>query len=334
MEIRQYLAKHKLIGEKNSYTDYSTADKSKIKSTDMSGMIINKTDFTENFELYLNLLTELWQNTRLIMAISTSEIQNKGLDKILQNTISAQAVPAAPGLYYFFKENDLRERFLLNLQYTGSGNRKEDLLVYLALSKLKNENILSTMPQDIKNEVKSHLGNNIRALAESRKLLTAISNRSVLLDLCRQSEIGIQDDEAMWLHTSLIKDLNPALRVYVGCSAFFFGDPETADIIKIHKKSSKVTYYLYDDFENKLLPEMHDRIKIDLSRQKVDHFNHRSSKNPEVVYFKERFVTPRNNRYEEWNQFSRYLQTKGYNPERIHVEQNKNLKELLTNFCA
>jgi DNA phosphorothioation-associated putative methyltransferase len=190
------------------------------------------------------------------------------------------------------------------------------------------------MPQLLKEKIKLYLGNNIRALAESRKLLSCLSNPETITRFCEETELGIQDKDALWIHTSLIKKLHPALRVYIGCSSFFYGDPESADIVKIHKKSAKVTYYLYDDFDNKLLPEMHDRIKIDLSKQRIDHFDHRSKRTPEVVYFKERFLPKSDIKYNERTEFSKHLLKNGFCPEKIHIEQNKTLKDLLINYCA
>jgi len=334
MKIEKYLVKHNLIQNKNSYHHYNDFSEINSEFYDITGLTINNNDLKDNPEIVLKAAGEIWNHTNKVFAVTTSEKKSKGLDRILQNTLNIPAVPAAPGLFYFFKDPDFKEMFNLNIQLSASGNIKEDLLVYLALAKLKNENVLSSMPQYIKDKIITYLGNNIRALAESRKLLSCLSNPRTISELCELCEYGIQDKDAMWIHTSLIKKLHPALRVYIGCSSFFYGDPESADIVKIHKKSSKVTYYLYDDFENKLLPEMHDRIKIDLSKQKVDHFDHRSKRNPEVVYFKERFITKTDKKYKEWNQFSLHLQTNGFNPESIHVEQNKALKEILNSFCA
>jgi hypothetical protein len=334
MKIEKYLLKHALMTKENTFLDYSISDIERGGLYDFIGMTINGEELSGSSEEILEKTRERWQRTQKVFAVATTEKKSMGLDRILQNTLGTTAIPAAPGLFYFFKDKELQEIFHFKIHDSNSVNIKEDLLVYLALAKLKNENVLSSMPQILKDKIIRHLGNNIRALAESRKLLSCLSDRGKISELCRQSEMGIQDDDAMWVHTSLIKELDPALRVFIGCSSFFYGDPESADIVKIHKKSSKVTYYIYDDFENKLLPEMHDRIKIDLSRQKMDHFDHRSKRNPEVVYFKERFIARKNEKYNEWEQFSKHLLAKGYNPEQIHIEQNKVLTEILKNYCA
>lgn len=334
MKIKTNLLKHKLITDESNYVDYTDKNNQNFKSSEYTGLKISSSEITGNSEMITSKVIEIWKHTGKLFAVSTTETKSKGLDKIIENIIGVEATPAAPGLFYFFKDKNLLGLFQFTLQDSNSTNIKEDLLVYLALTKLKNEKVFDSMPQLLKDKITRHLGNNIRALGESRKLLSDLADRKKILELCALSGMGIQDDEAMWLHTSLIKKLHPSLRVYIGCSSLFYGDPESADIIKIHKKSFKVTYYLYDDFENKHLPEMHDRIKIDLSKQKMDHFDHRSKSNPEVVYFKERFITENCANYERWNEFSKYLEHNGYSPKNIHIEQNTDLTEILKRFCA
>ncbi|MBB6482049.1 DNA phosphorothioation-associated putative methyltransferase [Spirochaeta isovalerica] len=334
MNKKDFLLEYKLMKSTDTYIEFDGVDHSEDGSYDFASMSIDSLDLRDHPEEVLKAAEKRWSQTRKLLLVYTTEIKSTGLNKILFNTLNTSAVPAAPGLFFFFKDSDLAEIFQFNIHCGDKDETKEDVLVYLALARIKNESVLSSMPQILKDKVTGHLGNNIRAIAESRKLLAVMGQPGKVKELCEKTEMGMQDDEALWIHTSLIKELDPALRVYIGCSAFFYGDPASADIIKIHKKSSKITYYLYDDFENKLLPEMHDRIKVDLSRQKMDHFDHRSHRKPEVVYFKERFVSPHNSRYGEWKDFSNHLLEKGYEPDGIHIEQNRSLKEILNSFCA
>lgn len=334
MKIKEYLEKKMLLSGKESIAQYQSPEEKCKYPKDISTMPIDTLVLRDFSEEITDIIKERWQMTNKLMVVYTEETKSSGLGRFLQNSLSLQPLPAGPGIFLFFKDKDLAEIYQYQLQTQGPETTKEDVLVYLALARLKNESVLSSMPEILKGNIKKYLGNNIRAIAESRKLIGEISRPGIVKELCNQSQWGIQDDEAMWVHTSLIKKLDPALRVYIGCSSLFYGDPETADIVKIHKNSSKITYYLYDDFENKPLPEMHDRIKIDLSRQKVDHFDHRKNSKPEVVYFKERFVCPSDKRYEEWKNFSAHLESRGFKPEGIHIEQCNTLSEILKTFCA
>ncbi|MBN2656982.1 MAG: DNA phosphorothioation-associated putative methyltransferase [Spirochaetales bacterium] len=334
MNKKEFLLDYKLIKSTDTYIEFDDITHKTEGNFDFASMSIDSLDLRDQPEEVLKAAKKRWIQTKKLLLVYTTEIKSTGLNKILFNTLNTPAVPAAPGLFFFFKDRDLAEVFQFNIQCGGKEETKDDVLVYLALARIKNESVLSSMPRILKDKVTDHLGNNIRAIAESRKLLSVMGRPGMVKELCEKTEMGMQDDEALWIHTSLIRELDPALRVYIGCSSFFYGDPASADIVKIHKKSSKITYYLYDDFDNKLLPEMHDRIKVDLSRQKMDHFDHRSNNKPEVVYFKERFVSPYDSRYREWKNFSDHLVEKGYAPEGIHIEQNRNLREILNSFCA
>jgi DNA phosphorothioation-associated putative methyltransferase len=92
-----------------------------------------------------------------------------------------------------------------------------------------------------------------------------------------------------FLATSIELKLKPEiLRVYVDCGSIRYGNPEEADLIKIHVRSRKLTFLIYDDFQNKRLPELQQRIKVNLRTRFVDVFDHSSS--GQLLYFKERFV--------------------------------------------
>jgi hypothetical protein len=48
------------------------------------------------------------------------------------------------------------------------------------------------------------------------------------------------DEQALYIHRSLLNALPPVLRAYVGCATTLFGDVAQADVIKLHKASGKV----------------------------------------------------------------------------------------------
>ena len=49
---------------------------------------------------------------------------------------------------------------------------------------------------------------------------------------------------------SILDALEPLLRIYEGCGRAYLGEVEGANIIKIHRRSGKVSYLVYPDFEN------------------------------------------------------------------------------------
>jgi DNA phosphorothioation-associated putative methyltransferase len=87
-----------------------------------------------------------------------------------------------------------------------------------------------------------------------------------------------------------------------------YGDLGDVDIFKIHKRSGKVSLLKYDDFDGKPLPELQERVKVNLRRQFIEVFDHRSPDRQEILYFKERYVAKDHPKRAMWEEFSRCLQ--------------------------
>ena len=85
------------------------------------------------------------------------------------------------------------------------------------------------------------------------------------------------------------------------------------DVTKIHKRSGKVTLLCYDDFENRPLPQLLTRIKVNLKTQAIDVFDHRALPRQQLLYFKERNAAPGHPRRPERDQFSARLRALGLN---------------------
>ena len=81
-----------------------------------------------------------------------------------------------------------------------------------------------------------------------------------------------------------------------------FGDVSQADIIKLHKESGKATFLVYDDFEGKALPELRQRIKVNLRTRWVQVYDH--SADGQLLYFKERFLSANHPQRAEMEAFS------------------------------
>ena len=119
----------------------------------------------------------------------------------------------------------------------------------------------------------------------------------------------------MYLHRSLLDALPPVLRAYVGCATTLFGDVAQADVIKVHKTSGKVTFLVYDDFYGKPLPELKQRIKVNLRTRWVQVFYH--SAEGQLLYFKERFVAPGHSNLPEMEKFGAKLRKLGFDEKTI-----------------
>ena len=118
------------------------------------------------------------------------------------------------------------------------------------------------IPLRVRNDIRSFFGDLNTGLDKGRDLLFAAGDPDELELALYEMDYGVFDRDQMHFtfHRSLLPKLPPILRVYVGCGSIRYGDPEEADLIKIHVRSGKLTFLTYDDFERKPLPELRCRI--------------------------------------------------------------------------
>ncbi|MHC1763388.1 MAG: DNA phosphorothioation-associated putative methyltransferase [Verrucomicrobiia bacterium] len=168
--------------------------------------------------------------------------------------------------------------------------RRKDLLVYLAKANLRRKVPFGHLSASLRLDIREFFGNYEKALEEGLGLLYAAGDPRKIEVACQDLKFGVQDKQALYVHRSALDFLPGILRAYVGCAAALFGDVAQADLVKIHKASGKVTFLLYDDFENRALPELQHRVKVNLRTRRVEAYDHRVD--GQLLYFKEHFVWP------------------------------------------
>ena len=201
--------------------------------------------------------------------------------------------------------------------------RTEDVLVYLAMSAFRKHFGRREIPLRIKNDIRSFFGDLRTAQAKARDLLFAAGDAGEIELACEGVDVGWQDEEALIIHRTLIGHLPPLLRIYIQCAAHRYGDPEQADLIKIHKHSGKVTFQHYDDFDGKPLPELRTRIKVNLRNLFVNVFDHSEGQKRQLLYFKERFIAKNHPNMPAMAKFSAKLRKLGFAEETIGFGPDK-----------
>ncbi len=191
-------------------------------------------------------------------------------------------------------------------------SRKEDLTVYFALQQFERRKPHKTLPDELRRDIKVFFGNYQNAQLEARQLLFSAGNRELVRQACREAAangIGwLDEDRSLQLHTSLVERLPAVLRAYVGCASYLYGDVTSADLIKIHSDSAKLTLMSFDDFEGKALPRMIERIKIRLHDQDIERFAYGKEHVPPYLHRKSRFITEDFPHYLEQVVFERALE--------------------------
>jgi DNA phosphorothioation-associated putative methyltransferase len=185
--------------------------------------------------------------------------------------------------------------------------RQEDLLVYFGLNLFNGRTRYSRLPPELQRDIKVLFGNATSVFEAGRALLFSVGKPEVIDDTCRQAAAAglgyLNEGHSLQLHTSQLNKLPAALRCYVGCGAKLYGDVDTADLIKIHIRSGKLTLLFYDGFDSSPLPRLRERIKINMRSQRIDFFQHTDDRESQLLYLKSRYLTADHPGYERQKQF-------------------------------
>lgn len=193
-------------------------------------------------------------------------------------------------------------------------SRREDLTVYFAMRRFDQQRIYRHLPESLKRDVKAFFTSYPLAQTAGERLLFSAGNPALIRQMCQQAATdgyGYLDAEgSLTFHTSQVVSLPPILRVYIGCATQVFGDVTSADLLKIHAESGKLSLMKYDDFEGLALPRLLERIKISLINQSFEYYKYGEAYKPAYLYLKSRFLTPDYPHYAEQVAFDQALSTR------------------------
>ena len=202
--------------------------------------------------------------------------------------------------------------------------RIDDLSVYFAKLRFTGKRPGRPLDPTLKEDIKHFFGGIDNALAHGEALLLRAFNKDAINDACNvAAELGVgwlNQGHSLQLHTNLVSDLPSVLRTYVHCAASLYGDVTSADLLKIHIRSSKLTLIKFDDFDGKSLPRMIGRVKINMASQCMDFFDYSEPYIPPFLYLKSRYINENYPNYGRQLEFDealgnlRFLNLEGYGP--------------------
>ncbi len=210
-------------------------------------------------------------------------------------------------------------------------SRLDDLRIYFADLQFRQHSAYRHLEAGLQRDIKAFFGDYRSALEQGKNLLFAAGRPETIAEACRiAAEQGLgwlEDSESLQLHTSLIAQLPPVLRVYINCGLKLYGDPESADLIKIHIRSGKLTLMRFDNFLGKPLPRLIQRVKLKLREQDFDLFDYGGEYSPPYLYRKSRFLNEEMLNYAEQLAFDEALEglklfdLEGYGPKPSEFDQ-------------
>jgi len=209
---------------------------------------------------------------------------------------------------------------LFNLLMTGERKeqfekakviRQEDYLVYFALGLFSKRLPYKNMSEEKKRDIKALFLSINSGREEAKDLLFQIANNELLQDAALKASKYIPSiynvNHSLLLNAKYINELPVILRIYVGAAAVMYGDWNEADVIKIHLTSGKVTFMVYDDFYNKAVPRITERVKVKLAQQDIDYFDYVNEVKRPPLLNKHEFMDNKDEQYKDQERLDRKL---------------------------
>jgi len=170
--------------------------------------------------------------------------------------------------------------------------RLEDMQVYLALARFRKRPQFGQLPISLQRDVRAFFGAYTKACQQADELLFRVGDAKAIDDACQRSTMGKLLPDDLYVHRTALDSLGPLLRIYEGCGRAFLGEVEGANIIKIHRRTGKLSYLIYPDFETNPHPELLRSVRVNLRTRQIDSNDYSQSANPPVLHRKETFLRP------------------------------------------
>ena len=191
----------------------------------------------------------------------------------------------------------VRRAFSLIRRATGSSRwnefatrRREDFLIYLALSAFGSRTRFSDLPEDLQHDARDFFGSYRAACKQADLVLLAAGDLEARNAAFKECPVGKLTREALYLHVGQIGRVSPVIRAYEGCGRVLTGTVIDANVIKLHRIKSQVSYLSYPEFDRDPHPALATVVVSRLARLDVTYRDFRDSANPPVLHRKETFV--------------------------------------------
>lgn len=193
--------------------------------------------------------------------------------------------------------------------------RMDELRLFFAMVAFEARRNRALIDPRLRRDVRAFFGSVATAETEGMLLLKRAADPSAIQEACTlaasQGLGWLDGDHSLQLHTSLVPRLDSVLRAYIGCALTLYGAADSADLIKIHIQSGKLTLMSFDAFASSPVPRMTRRIKIKLRDQDLDVFDYGGDFPPTPLYFKSRYINEEFPGYPDQLSFDSSLQELG-----------------------
>src|SRR5690242_150992 len=159
--------------------------------------------------------------------------------------------------------------------------------------------------------MRAFFGTYARACQRADELLFRAGDAAAIDEACWRSPVGKLLPDDLYVHRSALDYLEPLLRIYEGCGRAYVGELEGANVIKIHRRSGKISYLVYLDFEIDPHPVLSRCIRLSLRTRELNCYEYAASPNPPVLHRKEAFLHAEHPLYGEFANLTREEEENG-----------------------
>ena len=234
-----------------------------------------------------------------------------------------------------------RRAFQLILQVTDeekwemiTEKRRQDLLLYLALSKFSDRPSSRKLSPEVREDIKALFGSYQKACLLADMMLFSLSDLENIADLCNTSPVGKKLRNSLLVHVSALESLEPVLRLYEGCASRTIGRSEDANLIKFHTNKPKISYLYYPNFNTDAHPLLRTSMQVELQDLHVSYRDYDPEDNPPILQEKDAVVTPDYPLYEKFAKLTRQEKGRGLLDDFGAISRLQGWLECLEEHCV
>lgn len=171
-----------------------------------------------------------------------------------------------------------------------TAERRNDLLVYVALGRFPRRPPFGRLPSAIQRDIKAFFTTYRRACEDGDNLLFAAGNMERVNDAATSAAFGKLMPTALYVHASTMNRLPATLRVYEGCARVLAGLVEGTTVIKLRRHEPKISYLAYPTFDSDAHPCLVTSVRVDLRSLHLKYRDFTDDPDPPILHRKEEFV--------------------------------------------
>lgn len=215
-----------------------------------------------------------------------------------------------------------------------SEKRRQDLLLYFALSKFSDRPQAKDLDLIRKEDIKALFGGYQQLCLMADLMLASLRDLKKLSDLCTAISVGKKFKNSLIIHISALETLPTLLRLYEGCAREAIGRLEKANVIKLSFRQAKITYLYYPDFDLNPHPILQTNMEIDLKSLQVRYRDYYDDENPPILHEKDHLVSPDYPNYKKFAKLTQQERDWGLLDDLKAISHQKEWLNCLESHCA